>query len=335
LAIYYFVHSALLYYQNDTLYVDFPLSAHVSDMLAASTGLIGLLATKSLLRVGTLQRVQGHGVTAFIVGQFLAAIIGSFVIPEHMIARPLIVYGALFVSYLLLALTSFAQSYRDQPGSYRFAAAWGLVAVGLFTSMAGASGFFSAEGWVLAAYWYSLIPQGILLASATVGIILFEKNEDSARVVDEEQEHERLELFRQSKESTEINRLRKLIDHEREVMNELREREVRQNEEMRKAKDAADEANRAKSAFLAVISHEIRTPMTGIMGMVRLLQETSLSSEQREYSQTIQDSGDAMVSLLNDILDFEKIESGKMDLEHLDFDMPRLLTGVVTLMSGR
>lgn len=125
-----------------------------------------------------------------------------------------------------------------------------------------------------------------------------------------------------------------MIEHERQVMNELREREVKQNEDMRKAVAAADEANRSKSAFLAVVSHEIRTPMTGIMGMIRLLLETQLDKKQRDYAQTVMDSGDAMMALLNDILDFEKIESGRLDLEYVDFDLHRILNSVITLMSG-
>ena len=117
-------------------------------------------------------------------------------------------------------------------------------------------------------------------------------------------------------------------------MNELRAREVEQNVKMREARDAADEANRAKSAFLAVVSHEIRTPMSGVLGMVRLLLETVLNPKQLEYAQTIQDSSDAMLALLNDILDFEKIEHDKMRLEHIDFDLHRLVQGVITLMQG-
>ncbi len=140
--------------------------------------------------------------------------------------------------------------------------------------------------------------------------------------------------IRTVRENAEHKRLMQVLDQERATMRELQIKEAKRADEMRRAKEAADEANRAKSAFLAVVSHEIRTPMTGIMGMVRLLQETSLTREQKNFAVTIQDSGEALMALLNDILDFEKIESGKMELEHIPFDLTRLLQGIQTLMNG-
>ncbi len=140
--------------------------------------------------------------------------------------------------------------------------------------------------------------------------------------------------LKEAKEISEHKRLIQVLERERKNMADMQLQAARQTEEMRKSKDAADEANRAKSAFLAIVSHEIRTPMTGIMGMIRLLQDTQISKEQREYVTTIKDSGDAMLALLNDILDYEKIESGKMELEILNCDIRRLARTIHTLMSG-
>ncbi len=110
---------------------------------------------------------------------------------------------------------------------------------------------------------------------------------------------------------------------------------LQSNRSLDQALEVAKESARAKTAFLATVSHELRTPMNGVIGMTSLLLETSLTSEQQSYAETIRHCGEALLQLINDVLECSKIEAGKLELECLDFNLRTTVEQVLAQFAER
>jgi PAS domain S-box-containing protein len=133
-----------------------------------------------------------------------------------------------------------------------------------------------------------------------------------------------------------IEKSAKMIDKDtvQAVIRNITQRK-RMEAELKRAHDAALESSRLKSSFLTNVSHEIRTPMNGIIGMIELLLRTPLDRIQRDYAETVRQSADSLLTIINEILDLAKIESGKLRFETIDFDLRREVETTVELLAER
>lgn len=162
----------------------------------------------------------------------------------------------------------------------------------------------------------------------TMAAAVNQYRDESRRRLELEQERERtnVELRRHREE------LQQLVDEQTDEIRRVNRRLQQEAKDHEQARLRAEYANNAKSAFLATMSHEIRTPMTGMLGMMRLLGESKLNPKQRKHLSIAARSGDALLGILNTILDYSKVESGKVAAEPVDFNLAKLLIGVVSFM---
>jgi signal transduction histidine kinase/ActR/RegA family two-component response regulator len=145
--------------------------------------------------------------------------------------------------------------------------------------------------------------------------------------------HEQLDVNR----SDEIGKLMKsatIFQQKNKQTNTLLIESQQLNQQLALSQNKAEKATKAKSMFLANMSHEIRTPMNGVVGMLSLLSNTSLTDEQREYISLVNSSSESLLTLINSILDYSKIESGKLEIENIHFNITDVINEVIVMMGA-
>jgi len=181
---------------------------------------------------------------------------------------------------------------------------------------------FWNDPYIQAARPKSLLCAPVMLQNQVIGVIYLENNLTNGAFTTD-----RLAML-------EILAAQAAISLENSVLYaELEHRVAERTSELLKTTAKLEAADKAKSQFLATMSHEIRTPMTGIQGMLDLLQNTELDSDQREMVSVVRDSASALLTIINDILDFSKIEAGKMQLEYVPVSLPDLVESVAEVLA--
>lgn len=334
-ALYYVVQTSIVLVIAQGMVPEFWASVFSLNCLVFAGLALAVLVNKEFLKLGEddafWTRVSAGLGTLFAI----LAVVGSFMVVDQPAIFVFVLHSLLpAIGILTLAFMAYKKARYGYYGAYALSASWCILAIGFLLSGLATMKMTGIQSVLVYAYWIALTPQAALFVFASVSKIKNLMAEERQGYIKKSEEAMAQARDIQARESEDQAKLLRVIERERELMAGLRELEVHRAEEMRIAKDEADEANRAKSAFLAVVSHEVRTPMTGILGMVRLLLDSKLNEKQHEYVMAVQNSGESMMALLNDILDFEKIQTGNLALEYIDFDLPQLVNGVVTLMSG-
>jgi signal transduction histidine kinase/CheY-like chemotaxis protein/HPt (histidine-containing phosphotransfer) domain-containing protein len=306
------------------------------DLICGVGLLIALALSRSVLLSGDdrspFDRIflGAKGLVILLIGLSIAAPGTDSVVTPLLIRFLPLAVAALIV---FTGTQTFMHQQRTQSAMYTLS--WAVFLFGALISEASAIGLVSYSASMINLFWIFFPFHLSFLSFSSLRFLAQAENMSERDREERRRKKEAEDEKNKAREQADQSRLLNVLQREKELMANLRDRENERIQALRRAKEMADQTNKAKSDFLAVISHEIRTPMTGIMGMIRLLLDTPMDEKQKEYARTIQYSGEALLTLLNDILDLSKAEEGKMTLEIVDFDLHKLAESVAMLMSGR
>lgn len=292
------------------------------QMLPFMAALIGLAAV--LLTIVSVKDKALPALLKLLLGALIVVLGASLFAKGVLIGLPLSIQMVsklvVLATGLVLAIIALSQSFQDTKNLWLLPA-WLIFALQPFVTI--------ISPLVLPFLHLSLLGLALIIQIYTMWQEQEKVRHDQQQKLQNEMNH-----MRQQHEKENFMWERKL-ESERGLLNNAKQREALRSSQLAEAKAQAEAANKAKSDFLAMITHEIRTPMTGIMGMVHLTAQTHLDDKQREYMDTIQNAGETLLILLNDVLDYSKLEKGAIVVETIPFNLRMVVQSVVTLMSGR
>jgi len=333
--VFYFLGTIGLYIaQNIYTTLSSPLILSLIDGGLIFMVLAGLWIAQYFLQLSRrsyLEQIMFLVVAGFVLISGLAAILTS---QDNMLLSSVLLFVPAVIAMIVIAILSMFQRERLGRSIFFFSMGWVALSLGTIVSALVQARLIPASPLTIHAFWIALIAQAGLFTLAVMLRHKIHSDEQQQKRTRDIQNAMAKERLKKAKESVDQTRLIRVIEREREIMDELRQREMQRTEDMRAARDMADKSNEAKSAFLALMSHEIRTPLNGIIGTMKMLQDTSLDGKQKDLVCAMHESSDSIIALLSDILDFEKIQQGHMDIEVIDFDLANLLKTLTIIMTS-